>query len=52
MEINAIFGDNKEFVSQVKNELFSDNVYVYTTKGEIIELPKGSTPIDLAFKIE
>ena len=28
-----------------------DNVYVYTTKGEIIELPKGSTPIDFAYKI-
>ena len=50
-EINAMFGDNKEFVSQVKSELFSDKVYVYTTRGEIIELPKGSTPIDFAYKI-
>jgi GTP pyrophosphokinase len=50
-EINAMFGDNKEFVTQVKNELFSDKVYVYTTKGVIIELPKGSTPIDFAYKI-
>jgi len=50
-EINAMFGDNQEFVSQVKSELFSDKIYVYTTNGEIIELPKGSTPIDFAYKI-
>lgn len=50
-EINSMFGDNQQFVNQVKNELFSDKVYVYTTKGEIIELPKGSTPIDFAYKI-
>ena len=50
-EINAMFGDNKEFVSQVKKELFGDRVYVYTTKGDTIELPKGSTPIDFAYKI-
>ena len=50
-EINKAFGNNQEFVSQVKKELFADNVYVYTTKGEIIELPVGSTPIDFAYKI-
>lgn len=50
-EINTMFGDNQEFVSQIKSELFADKVYVYTTKGDIIELPKGSTPIDLAYKI-
>ena len=50
-EINSMFGDNQQFINQVKNELFSDKVYVYTTKGEIIELPKGSTPIDFAYKI-
>lgn len=51
VEINKVFGDNKEFVSQVKNELFANKIYVYTTKGEIIELPKGSTPIDFAYKV-
>lgn len=50
-EINKVFGDNQEFVNQIKNELFADKVYVYTTKGDIIELPKGSTPIDLAYKM-
>ena len=51
-EINSTFGDNKEFVSQVKSELCCDRVYVYTTKGDIIELPKGSTIIDLAYKLD
>ena len=50
-EINSMFGDNQQFVNQVKNELFADKVYVYTTKGDILELPKGSTPIDFAYKI-
>ena len=51
IEINSMFGDNQEFVNQVKLELFSDCVYVYNTKGETIELPKGSTPIDFAYKL-
>ena len=51
VEINKVFADNQEFVWQVKKELFSDKIYVYTTKGEIIELPKGSTAIDFAYKI-
>ncbi len=52
VEMDSMFGDNQQFVNQVKNELFSDKVYVYTTKGDIIELPKGSTPIDFAYKID
>ena len=51
IEINRVFGDNQEFVSQVKQELFSDNIYVYTPKGDIIQLPKGATPIDFAYEI-
>ena len=51
VEINRMFGDNQEFVHQVKSELFSDKIYVYTTKGDIIELPKGATAIDFAYKI-
>ncbi len=51
IEINSMFGDNQQFVNQVKCELFSDKVYVYTTSGDIIELPKGATPIDFAYKI-
>ena len=50
-EINAMFGDNQQFVNQIKSELFADKVYVYTTRGDIMELPKGATPIDFAYKI-
>ena len=50
-EINALTSDNQEFVSQVKSELFNGSIYVYTPKGDIIELPYGSTPIDFAYKI-
>ena len=52
IEINSIFGDNQQFVNQVKNELLANKVYVYTTKGNIIELPKGSTVIDYAYKLD
>ena len=51
IEINRVFSDNQDFVRQVKSELFSDRIYVYTTKGDIIELPKGSTIIDFAYSI-
>ena len=50
-EINRVFGDNQDFVRQIKDELFSDNVYVYISNGEVIELPKGSTIIDLAYNL-
>jgi len=50
-EINTMFKDNTEFINQVKSELFSDKVYVYTTRGDIIELPRGSTIIHFAYKI-
>ena len=51
VEINKMFGDNREFVDTVKSELFADKIYVYTTKGDIIELPSGSTAIDFAYEL-
>lgn len=51
VEINTMFADNQDFVLQVKKELFTGKVYIYTTKGDIIELPKGSTLVDFAYKI-
>ena len=50
-EINKKFNDNEDFIKQVQSELFSNKIYVYTSKGEIKELPKGSTIIDFAYKI-
>ena len=51
LEINKAFSDNQDFVRQVKEELFSDKIYVYTTKGETIELPKDSSVVDFAYRI-
>ncbi len=50
-DISFMFEDNKEFIQQVKKELLSEKIFVYTPKGEIIELPKDSTLIDAAFRI-
>ena len=50
-EIISLSKDNQEFINKIKSELFSDRIYVYTTKGEIIELPKGATPIDFAYNL-
>ncbi len=43
--------DPDEFLNTLKTELFEDEVYVFTPKGKIISLPKGSTPIDFAYMI-
>ena len=51
VDINSMFADNRDFFYQIKSELFGNKVYVYTPKGDIIELPKGAIPIDFAYKI-
>ena len=42
---------SEEFVSSVKDEILNDNIYVFTPKGDIIELPRGATPLDFAYRI-
>ena len=51
MELNDDKISPEDFVNQVKNEVLGDNIYVYTPKGDVFELPKGSTPIDFAYKV-
>ncbi len=43
--------DSKEFMDSVKVELFPEEVYVFTPKGDVKSFPKGSTPIDFAYSI-
>lgn len=43
--------NDEEFVNNVKKEALDNNIYVYTPKGDVIELPYGSTPIDFAYKV-
>ena len=50
-ELDSSIVDNIEFVKLLKRELFSRNVYVRTTSGEVVELPLDATPIDFAYKI-
>ena len=40
-----------EFIESVKQDIFHDQVFVYTPKGRIVELASGSTPVDFAYKI-
>ncbi|MGB0944111.1 MAG: RelA/SpoT family protein [Marinomonas sp.] len=51
LEIQQKAGNAIEFVDNVKNDLFPDEVYVFTPDGEIIELPTGATPVDFAYGV-
>ena len=42
---------SEDFIDKVKNEVLNNNIYVYTPKGDVIEMPIGSTPIDFAYRI-
>jgi GTP pyrophosphokinase/guanosine-3',5'-bis(diphosphate) 3'-pyrophosphohydrolase len=44
-------GNSVEFLESVKMDLFPDEVYVFTPRGEIIELPRGATAVDFAYAI-
>src|ERR687883_468880 len=46
-----VAGGAQEFVDSLKTDLFQDQVYVFTPKGEIKELPNGATPLDFAYRI-
>ena len=50
LEMQKQAGDSLEFLEHVKTDLFPDEIYVFTPKGRIIELPSGATPVDFAFQ--
>lgn len=41
----------EEFLESVRTDVFGDQVFVYTPKGEVKDLPKGSTPLDFAYRV-
>ena len=43
--------DSEEFIKSLKVDLFSEEIFVFTPKGEIVDLPRGATPIDFAYRI-
>lgn len=51
LEIQNSVVDTDDFMRTLKIDLFTDEVFVFTPKGDIINLPAGSTPIDFAFSI-
>ena len=51
LEIQQKAGNSMEFIENVKVDLFPDEAYVFTPKGDIKELPAGATPVDFAYAV-
>lgn len=51
LEMQKSTGNSLEFIENVKIDLFPDEVYVFTPRGDIMELPKGATPVDFAYTV-
>ena len=51
LDLQQRAGNSLEFIESLKIDLFPDEVYVFTPKGEILELPRGACPIDFAYSI-
>ena len=51
LELEKDSDDPKDFLENVKMDLFTSQVFVFTPQGKVLELPNGSTPLDFAFKI-
>lgn len=51
LELQQSAGNSFEFIESVKSDLFPHEIYVFTPKGRIVELPTGATPVDLAYAV-
>ena len=51
LEMQKSAGNPLEFIENVKVDLFPDEVYVFTPRGEIMELPRGATAVDFAYTV-
>ncbi|MDP3185972.1 MAG: bifunctional (p)ppGpp synthetase/guanosine-3',5'-bis(diphosphate) 3'-pyrophosphohydrolase, partial [Anaerolineales bacterium] len=51
MEWRPDVDDAQEFVDSMKTDVFKDRVYIFTPRGDIIDMPAGSTPIDFAYHV-
>jgi GTP pyrophosphokinase len=51
VELNQDLKDPHEFIDTVKVDLFPDEVFVFTPRGDVINLPQGATPVDFAYSI-
>ncbi len=51
LEMQERAGNSLEFIESVKIDLFPDEVYVFTPKGDIMELPRGATAVDFAYAV-
>ena len=51
METQSEIKDSRDFLEAFRVDVFPDEVYVFTPAGEVIQLPKGATPVDFAYRI-
>lgn len=51
LELQQSAGNSFEFIENVKSDLFPDEIYVFTPKGRIVELPMGATAVDFAYAV-
>ena len=51
MDLKAEETNDEDFVNAAVEEVLNENIYVFTPKGDVIELPDGSTPIDFAYRV-
>src|SRR5258707_8697812 len=50
-ELRSATANDAEFVEAVKDEIFQEQIFVFTPKGEVKDLPVGSTPVDFAYRV-